>query len=164
MTWTRTGARSRPWHAIATSTASCRPAAPWLRPGSSTRAPASQRRCAASCAPSRTDARPTRSPSHPDPSRPFAAQMEVAVVVSSTGGAATPSPPSPDLDVLPESDPVVDLRHPGLWRLVRPRGAGAGLVAEHEVVELHAVRALRIARGLRGGAEQVHAHGLAGEV
>src|SRR6266436_732164 len=63
-----------------------------------------------------------------------------------------------DLDVIPEADPVIDLLHPGTWRLVGPGGAPALRSAVGHVIKLHAVRANQIALRLRCRPQQIHAH------
>jgi len=71
---------------------------------------------------------------------------------------------SPDLDVLPETDPVVDLLHGSAWRFVRPGSALALRASIAQIIELHSVRALEIAPGLGGEPQQVHAHRFSGKV
>ena len=56
---------------------------------------------------------------------------------------------SADLDVLPEADAVLHLRHLRLRRLVDPGVARVADAVDHHVVELHAVRALEVVVGLR---------------
>src|SRR5262245_12587106 len=64
---------------------------------------------------------------------------------------------SADLDVFPESDPVVDLLHRGARCLVGPRRPRTARGAARDVVELDAVRAFQILRRLRGSLQQIHA-------
>src|SRR5262249_17296280 len=91
-----------------------------------------------------------RLPTHDVPVRAVARGRARAAV-----GAGASRQRSSDLDVLPEADPVVDLLHPRARHLVRPRGALAVRGTLHDVVELDAVWARVIARGLRRGAEQL---------
>src|SRR5215831_21182290 len=69
-----------------------------------------------------------------------------------------------DLDVVPETDPVIDLLHCCARRLVRPCGALAACAVRGEVVELDAVRTGQVALCLRRELKQIHAHGLAREI
>src|SRR5215469_9139864 len=63
-----------------------------------------------------------------------------------------------DVDIVPETDPMIDLLHRGARRLVRPGGALAACRIRREVVELDAVRAVEIARRLRSQPQQIHPH------
>src|SRR5579883_1073469 len=67
---------------------------------------------------------------------------------------------SGDLDIFPEAEAALDLRHFRAGCLVGPRGALVPLALDHDIVELHAVRTLEVLRRLLGLLQPVHAHGL----
>src|SRR5262245_26370503 len=65
---------------------------------------------------------------------------------------------SRDLNVVPETDPMIDLLHRCARRLVRPGGALAACRVRRDVVKLDSVRAFQIARRLRRQPQQIHPH------
>src|ERR1700755_3093014 len=69
-----------------------------------------------------------------------------------------------NVDVVPETDPVIDLFHRRARRLVRPRRALAARGLCRKVVELDAVRAVQVALRLRHAFEQLHAYTFAREI
>src|SRR5262245_52146436 len=71
---------------------------------------------------------------------------------------------SAHLDILPKADPVRDRAQRGLRRLIGPRRAFARGALLHQIVELHAVRALKIAGRFWRQPEQIHAHRLRREI
>src|SRR6516165_3767263 len=66
---------------------------------------------------------------------------------------------SGDLDILPKPEAPADLCHFGARPFVLPRGAFVALALDNHVVELHAVRAGKVACRLLGLLQPIHAHG-----
>src|SRR5579863_2842873 len=71
---------------------------------------------------------------------------------------------SADLHVFPKAETVGHLAHLRLRRLVGPSGASMPHAVDDHVIELHAVRAFEIGRGLLGLLKPVHAHRHAREI
>src|SRR2546425_206408 len=69
-----------------------------------------------------------------------------------------------DLDVLPETDPMINPLHRRAGRFVRPRGPLAAGAVPDDVVEPDPVRAGQVVLRLRGLPEQIHADGFPREV